>query len=222
MRAALSRCGLTGTFLSGNGGGDGFVLNYGVNGAGSEKLTVGDFQMNSILMRLRSAVGERGKWSEGGETSGTKLERNAAADQTEARRFCGIETIPFVTSARFAEWNGRGSRGTRPTGSLWTVANRALVTVKLHASSQDLINQKVLSGKWALKTSNGVIFCSRQRRGISIHGGEGHSDSRQKVDNTAQVFQRGTSSIEMEYSAKCFTFMISRMRRRLPRLEAAA
>jgi hypothetical protein len=90
----------------------GFVLNYGANGAGSEKLTIDDFPMTSILMRLQSAVGERRKWSEGGETSGTRLERNAAADpQTEARRFCGIESIPFVTSARFAEWNERGRGG---------------------------------------------------------------------------------------------------------------
>src|SRR5208283_5041037 len=38
----------------------------------------------SIFMRLRSAVGERGKCSAGGETAGTKPERNAAAEpQTE-------------------------------------------------------------------------------------------------------------------------------------------
>jgi len=39
---------------------------------------------------LRSAVGERGKWSADGETAGTESERNAAAEpQTEARRSCG-------------------------------------------------------------------------------------------------------------------------------------
>ena len=38
-------------------------------------------------MRLRSAVGERRKWSGDGETAGTKAERNTAAEpQTEARR----------------------------------------------------------------------------------------------------------------------------------------
>ena len=36
---------------------------------------------------LRSAVGERKQWSEGGETAGTEPEHNAAAEpQTEARR----------------------------------------------------------------------------------------------------------------------------------------
>jgi len=50
-------------------------------------------------------VGERGKWSGGRRevSSGTKLERNAAAEpQTEARRVCGAWQIPLVTSARFA------------------------------------------------------------------------------------------------------------------------
>ena len=66
------------------------------------------------MTRLRSAVGERGKWSEGGETAGTELERNAAAEpQTEARRFCGVETISFVTSAWFEERNGWGRKGYR-------------------------------------------------------------------------------------------------------------
>jgi len=46
--------------------------------------------LKSFLERLRSAVSEREKWSEDGETAGTKPERNAAAEpQTEARRFCG-------------------------------------------------------------------------------------------------------------------------------------
>jgi len=55
-------------------------------------------------IRLRSVVGERGKWSGGRRevSSGTKLERNAAAEpQTEAR-VCGAGKIPLVTSARFA------------------------------------------------------------------------------------------------------------------------
>jgi hypothetical protein len=39
------------------------------------------------IIWLRSVVGEREKWSAGGETAGTKPERNAAAEpQTEARR----------------------------------------------------------------------------------------------------------------------------------------
>jgi hypothetical protein len=39
------------------------------------------------LTGLRSAVGERRKWSAGGETAGTEPERNAAAEpQTEGRR----------------------------------------------------------------------------------------------------------------------------------------
>jgi len=43
--------------------------------------------VKSYLRGLRSAVGEREKWSVGGETAGTKPERNAAAKpQTEARR----------------------------------------------------------------------------------------------------------------------------------------
>jgi hypothetical protein len=39
------------------------------------------------FFRLRSAVGERKKWSGGGETAGTHPERNAAAEpQMEASR----------------------------------------------------------------------------------------------------------------------------------------
>jgi hypothetical protein len=39
------------------------------------------------IIWLRSVVGEREKWSAGGETAGTKPERNAVAEpQTEARR----------------------------------------------------------------------------------------------------------------------------------------
>jgi len=41
------------------------------------------------LTWLRSAVGEREKWSAGGETAGTEPERNAAAEPpTEACRRC--------------------------------------------------------------------------------------------------------------------------------------
>jgi len=52
------------------------------------------------------------KRSVGGETVATEPERNAAVEpQTEARRFCGILTIPLVTRARFAQRNGRGREG---------------------------------------------------------------------------------------------------------------
>ena len=47
--------------------------------------------------RLRSVVGERGKWSgeRRGEFSESRPERNAAAEpQTEARRFCGTLRMP--------------------------------------------------------------------------------------------------------------------------------
>jgi len=81
------------------------------------------------LTRLRSAVGEREKWSGDGETAGTKAERNAAAEpQTEARRCCGQHPLLLVTSARIAEWNGRRREGDGATGSLWSAAIRALVT----------------------------------------------------------------------------------------------
>jgi hypothetical protein len=49
-------------------------------------------KFSSILMRLRSAVGERGSGAENGEKrlAERKPERNVAAEpQTEARRFCG-------------------------------------------------------------------------------------------------------------------------------------
>jgi hypothetical protein len=45
-----------------------------------------------FLMRLWSAVGERKKWSGGGETAGTKSERNAAAEpQTEAAASAALQ-----------------------------------------------------------------------------------------------------------------------------------
>ena len=45
------------------------------------------YKLSDCLTRLRSAVGEREKWSGDGETAGTETERNAAAEpQTEARR----------------------------------------------------------------------------------------------------------------------------------------
>jgi len=51
---------------------------------------------------LRSAVGERKKWSADEETAGTEPERNAAAEpQTEARRSCGPGHA-LVTRARVA------------------------------------------------------------------------------------------------------------------------
>jgi len=66
------------------------------------------------LTRLRSAVGEREKWSGDGETAGTKAERNAAAEpQTEARRCCGQHPLLLVTSAglRSGTASSRGRRG---------------------------------------------------------------------------------------------------------------
>jgi hypothetical protein len=69
------------------------------------------------LTRLRSAVGEREKWSGDGETAGTKAERNAAAEpQTEARRCCGQHPLPLVTSARFCGVERASSRGRRGDG----------------------------------------------------------------------------------------------------------
>ncbi len=47
-------------------------------------------KLSHRLTGLRSAVGEREKWSGDGETAGTESESNAAAEpQTEARRSCG-------------------------------------------------------------------------------------------------------------------------------------
>ena len=45
------------------------------------------YKLSDCLTQLRSAVGEREKWSGDGETAGTESERNTAAEpQTEARR----------------------------------------------------------------------------------------------------------------------------------------
>jgi hypothetical protein len=49
-----------------------------------------------------------------------------------SRRFCGYLQMLLVTSARFVEWNGRRREGYDATGSPWSAANRALVTVKNH------------------------------------------------------------------------------------------
>jgi hypothetical protein len=69
-----------------------------------------------MKIRLRSAVGERGRGAEGGEERLANRSRSVTAvaePQTEARRFCGIVTFPLVTSARFAKWNRRGREGKR-------------------------------------------------------------------------------------------------------------
>ena len=71
-------------------------------------------------MRLRSVVGERGKWSGGRREafSASQPERNArrrAADGSPPlmAAHCGC---PLVTSARFAEWSGRRREGDRDDG----------------------------------------------------------------------------------------------------------
>jgi hypothetical protein len=72
-------------------------------------------------LRLRSAVGERKKWSAGGETAGTEPERNAAAEpQTEAAR---VWRIKKSTDGQVGCDVGRSvisegrSRHLRPAGS---------------------------------------------------------------------------------------------------------
>jgi hypothetical protein len=72
-----------------------------------------------LLRGLRSAVGERGKWSGGGEERLANRSRSAtpaAEPQTEARRSCGPAPCKLVTSARFAKWNGRRREGDRDDG----------------------------------------------------------------------------------------------------------
>jgi len=85
-----------------------------------------------FVNRLRSAVGERGKWS--GERraafSESQPERNAAAErQTEARRSYDALRMP-ARDERAGLRSGMGVvvRGTGPTGCLWSGVNRALVT----------------------------------------------------------------------------------------------
>jgi len=68
---------------------------------------------------LRSAVGERGKWSGGGEERLAERSRSAtpaAGPQTEARRSCGPAPCKLVTSARFEKRNGRRREGERDDG----------------------------------------------------------------------------------------------------------
>ena len=71
--------------------------------------------------------------AEGG-ADGTELSEAAQPErrrkrQTEARRSCGTKKIPLVTSARFEKRNGRRREGEGATGSPWSEASRALVTV---------------------------------------------------------------------------------------------
>jgi len=64
-------------------------------------------------------VGERKKWSAGGETAGTEPERNAAAEpQTEALRHCvKLQDCRPGRARTFAERNGHGREGEGATGS---------------------------------------------------------------------------------------------------------
>src|SRR5438876_4453048 len=80
---------------------------------------------------LRFAVGERGKWSGGrrGAHSNSQPERNAAASRRrKPAAFAAHARLQLVTSARFAERNGRGREGEGATGSPWSVAIGAVVT----------------------------------------------------------------------------------------------
>jgi hypothetical protein len=73
----------------------------------------------SLHARLRSAVGEPGKWSGGGEKCLTNRSRSAtpaAEPQTEARRVCGTASCKLVTSVRFEKRNGRRREGDRADG----------------------------------------------------------------------------------------------------------
>lgn len=68
----------------------------------------------SLMAVLRSAAGWRKSGAESGEErlSGTKPKRNADTQpQTEARRECDAPQMQLVTSAGFAERNGRGREG---------------------------------------------------------------------------------------------------------------
>jgi len=61
---------------------------------------------------LRSAVGEREKWSAGGETDGTEPKRNAAAEpQTEACCGCDILRMPVRDERAVCEVERASSRG---------------------------------------------------------------------------------------------------------------
>jgi|SRR5665213_3245837 hypothetical protein len=86
-----------------------------------------------------SVCGRRASGAEGGE----KCLANRSRSATSRRRatdgspplmaaHCGC---PLVTSARFAEWNGRRREGTGTTGSPWNAANRALVTASRQVMS---------------------------------------------------------------------------------------
>ena len=63
---------------------------------------------------LRSAVGERGKWSEErrGAPIGTKPQRNAAANfRRKLPLMRSVQRMQLVTSVWFEERNGRGREG---------------------------------------------------------------------------------------------------------------
>jgi predicted nuclease of restriction endonuclease-like (RecB) superfamily len=70
-----------------------------------------------ITHRLRSAVGEREKWSGDGETaSGTKSKRNAAAGRRRKPAAAAAISMPLVTSARICVVERASSRGIRGDG----------------------------------------------------------------------------------------------------------
>jgi len=104
-----ARAGIPNRVAQGIRTGGGSWPHAGIVGATSG-IAPGGTPASAMKPWLRSAVGERGKWSGGGEEGLAERSRSAtpaAGPQTEARRSCGPAPCKLVTSARFEKQNGR-------------------------------------------------------------------------------------------------------------------
>ncbi len=114
------------------------------------------------MSSLRSVVGVRRSGAEGGEARIANRSRSATAPLPSRRRkaaaLAAHARLPLVTSARFAQRNGRCREGTGTTRSPWSGANHALVTANQRSSS-------------AFRHAGEVDFVSAFRLGAKCTGG---------------------------------------------------
>jgi hypothetical protein len=95
---------------------------------------IDDFPLSPLgrICRLRSAVGERGSGAEGGKARIAHRSRSATAaaqPQTEAPPLLRLRRVCRSRRARgLRRGTGVVEREKGPTGSLWSVAIRAMVT----------------------------------------------------------------------------------------------
>ncbi len=126
-------------------------------------------------------------------SSETKPERNARCrPQTEARRSCGKLQMP-ARDERTGLRSGSGvvERGTGPTGSPWSGANRALVTAEGKSLVVQTAEMRSRIRSSALARSSEPPSFKRARRGCLRRGMLVYGFPKDRIQN--QVHQCGSS-----------------------------